>query len=216
MSHLISPSLLSANFLNLQRDLEMINESEADWLHLDVMDGVFVPNISFGFSVMNALKEVCKKPMEVHMMVVDPKKFIAEVAATGAHLMNIHYEACTHLHRTVAAIKDAGMKVGVTLSPHSPVCLLEDIIHDVDMVLLMSVNPGYGGQTFIHHTLEKTRQLRAMIDRKGLQTLIEIDGGVDYTNGKHLIEAGADILVAGSFVFESPDPCEVIRNLKHL
>lgn len=216
MSHLISPSLLSADFLNLQREIEMINESEADWLHLDIMDGIFVPNISFGFPILNSLKKVCKKPMDVHLMIMNPEKFIPQIAATGAYMMNIHYEACTHLHRTVAAIKDAGMKVGITLNPHSPICLLEDILQDVDMVLLMSVNPGYGGQKFIEHTLQKTRSLREMIDRKGLNTLIEVDGGVNDTNAKQLVEAGADVLVAGNFVFKAPNPSEVIRNLKRL
>lgn len=216
MSHLISPSLLSADFLNLQREIEMINESEADWLHLDIMDGIFVPNISFGFPILNSLKKVCKKPMDVHLMIMNPEKFIPQIAATGAYMMNIHYEACTHLHRTVAAIKDAGMKAGITLNPHSPICLLEDILQDVDMVLLMSVNPGYGGQKFIEHTLQKTRSLREMIDRKGLNTLIEVDGGVNDTNAKQLVEAGADVLVAGNFVFKAPNPSEVIRNLKRL
>ena len=172
MKHLIAPSLLSADFMNLQRDVEMINQSEADWLHLDIMDGVFVPNISFGFPVLEGLKNICQKPMDVHLMIVEPQKFIKEVAATGAYMMNVHYEACTHLHRTIAGIKEAGMKAGVTLNPHTPVCLLEDIIQDVDMVLLMSVNPGYGGQKFIEHSVEKTCQLREMIDRKCLQTLI--------------------------------------------
>lgn len=216
MSHLISPSLLSADFLNLQREIEMINESEADWLHLDIMDGIFVPNISFGFPILNSLKKVCKKQMDVHLMIMNPEKFIPQIAATGAYMMNIHYEACTHLHRTVAAIKDAGMKAGITLNPHSPICLLEDILQDVDMVLLMSVNPGYGGQKFIEHTLQKTRSLREMIDRKGLNTLIEVDGGVNDTNAKQLVEAGADVLVAGNFVFKAPNPSEVIRNLKRL
>ena len=216
MKHLIAPSLLSADFMNLQRDVEMINRSEADWLHLDIMDGVFVPNISFGFPVLEGLKAVCQKPMDVHLMIVEPQKFIKEVAATGAYMMNVHYEACTHLHRTVAAIKEAGMKAGVTLNPHTPVSLLEDIIQDVDMVLLMSVNPGYGGQKFIEHSVEKTKQLRAMIDRKGLNTLIEIDGGVNLATGKRLLDAGADILVAGSFVFKAPDPLQVIHELKTL
>ena len=216
MKHLIAPSLLSADFMNLQRDVEMINRSEADWLHLDIMDGVFVPNISFGFPVLEGLKAVCQKPMDVHLMIVEPQKFIKEVATTGAYMMNVHYEACTHLHRTVAAIKEAGMKAGVTLNPHTPVSLLEDIIQDVDMVLLMSVNPGYGGQKFIEHSVEKTKQLRAMIDRKGLDTLIEIDGGVNLATGKRLLDAGADILVAGSFVFKAPDPLQVIHELKTL
>lgn len=216
MKQLIAPSLLAADFMNLQRDVEMINQSEADWLHLDIMDGVFVPNISFGFPVLKGLKKICRKPMDVHLMIVEPHKFIREVAETGAYLMNVHYEACTHLHRTIAGIHEAGMKAGVTLNPHSPVSLLEDIVQDVDVVMLMSVNPGYGGQTFIEHTVEKTYQLREMIDRKGLNTLIEIDGGVNLETGKRLLEAGADVLVAGSFVFKAPDPNAIIKELKML
>lgn len=214
MNHKIAPSLLSADFLNLQRDVEMINNSDADWLHLDIMDGVFVPNISFGFPVLNALKDVCKKPMDVHLMIVEPQKFINEVAATGAYMMNVHYEACTHLNRTIAAIRETGMKAGVTLNPHTPVTLLEDIIQELDMVLLMSVNPGYGGQRFIEHSVEKVKELKKLIDRKGLSTLIEVDGGVNAETGKRLVEAGADVLVAGNYVFKSPDPVETIRQLK--
>ena len=214
MNHKIAPSLLSADFLNLQRDVEMINNSDADWLHLDIMDGVFVPNISFGFPVLNALKDVCKKPMDVHLMIVEPQKFINEVAATGAYMMNVHYEACTHLHRTIAAIREAGMKAGVTLNPHTPVSLLEDIIQELDMVLLMSVNPGYGGQRFIEHSVEKVKELKKLVDRKGLSTLIEVDGGVNAETGKRLVDAGADVLVAGNYVFKSPDPVETIRQLK--
>ncbi len=214
MNHKIAPSLLSADFLNLQRDVEMINNSDADWLHLDIMDGVFVPNISFGFPVLNALKDVCKKPMDVHLMIVEPQKFINEVAATGAYMMNVHYEACTHLHRTITAIREAGMKAGVTLNPHTPVSLLEDIIQELDMVLLMSVNPGYGGQRFIEHSVEKVKELKKLIDRKGLATLIEVDGGVNAETGKRLVDAGADVLVAGNYVFKSPDPVETIRQLK--
>lgn len=214
MNHKIAPSLLSADFLNLQRDVEMINNSDADWLHLDIMDGVFVPNISFGFPVLNALKDVCKKPMDVHLMIVEPQKFINEVAATGAYMMNVHYEACTHLHRTITAIKEAGMKAGVTLNPHTPVFLLEDIIQELDMVLLMSVNPGYGGQRFIEHSVEKVKELKKLVDRKGLSTLIEVDGGVNAETGKRLVDAGADVLVAGNYVFKSPDPVETIRQLK--
>lgn len=216
MKQLIAPSLLAADFMNLQRDVEMINQSEADWLHLDIMDGVFVPNISFGFPVLKGLKKICRKPMDVHLMIVEPHKFIREVAETGAYLMNVHYEACTHLHRTIAGIHEAGMKAGVTLNPHSPVSLLEDIVQDVEVVMLMSVNPGYGGQKFIEHTVEKTRQLREMIDRKGLNTLIEIDGGVNFETGKRLLDAGADVLVAGSFVFSAADPASVIKELKAL
>lgn len=208
--------MLSADFLNLQKDIEMVNNSEADWFHLDIMDGVFVPNISFGFPVLEAMKGMCKKPMDVHLMIVEPQKFIKEVADCGAYMMNVHYEACMHLHRTVSAIKEAGMKAGVTLNPHTPVCLLEDIIQDLDMVLLMSVNPGYGGQKFIEHAVDKTRCLKEMIRRKGLETLIEIDGGVTLQTAPELLDAGADILVAGSFVFKSPDPLRTIHELKAL
>ncbi len=216
MKHLIAPSLLSANFMNLRQDVEMINNSEADWLHLDIMDGVFVPNISFGFPVLAGLKNACTKKLDVHLMIVEPQKFIHEVASIGAYMMNVHYEACTHLHRTIGAIKEAGMKAGVTLNPHTPVSLLEDIIQDLDMVLLMSVNPGYGGQKFITHTLEKTKALKEMINRKGLDTLIEIDGGVNLQTGKQLIDAGADVLVAGSFVFKAQNPIQTIHELKSL
>lgn len=216
MKHLIAPSLLSANFMNLRQDVEMINNSEADWLHLDIMDGVFVPNISFGFPVLAGLKNACTKKLDVHLMIVEPQKFIHQVASIGAYMMNVHYEACTHLHRTIGAIKEAGMKAGVTLNPHTPVSLLEDIIQDLDMVLLMSVNPGYGGQKFITHTLEKTKALKEMINRKGLDTLIEIDGGVNLQTGKQLIDAGADVLVAGSFVFKAQDPIQTIHELKSL
>lgn len=216
MNHKIAPSLLAADFLHLQRDIEMINQSDADWLHLDIMDGVFVPNISFGFPILDALKSVCKKPMDVHLMIVEPQKFIPEVAATGAYMMNVHYEVCTHLHRTVAAIKEAGMKAAVTLNPHTPVSLLEDILQDLDMVLLMSVNPGYGGQKFIEHSVEKTARLKEMILSKGLNTLIEVDGGVNMQTAKRLLDVGADVLVAGSFVFNAPDPLRTIQELKAL
>ena len=216
MSHLISPSLLSANFLHLQRDVEMLNDSEADWLHLDVMDGVFVPNISFGFPIMNMLQDITDKPLDVHLMIVQPEKFIDEVAAMGAHIMNVHYEACTHLHRVVQAIKAKGMKAGVTLNPHTPVALLNDIIEELDMVLLMSVNPGFGGQKFIQNTLSKVDELKNLIIKKKANTLIEVDGGVDLNTGKLLVDAGADILVAGSFVFSSENPKERIHQLKML
>jgi ribulose-phosphate 3-epimerase len=216
MKQMIAPSLLAADFMHLKRDVEMVNQSEADWLHLDIMDGVFVPNISFGFSVLDALKEVSTKPLDVHLMIVEPQKFVHEVAATGAYMMNVHYEACVHLHRTVAAIKNAGMKVAVTLNPHTPVSLLEDILPDLDMVLLMSVNPGFGAQTFIEHSIEKTARLRNMIEEKGLQTLIQIDGGVNFETAGRLFAAGADVLVAGSFVFNSADPIQTIKDLKSL
>lgn len=194
----------------------MINQSEADWLHLDIMDGVFVPNISFGFPVLKAVKEICQKPMDAHLMIVKPHKYIKEFAEVGTYMMNVHYEACTHLHRTLGAIKEAGMKAGVTLNPHTPVCVLEDIVQDADMVLLMSVNPGYSGQKFIEHSVEKTARLREMIDRKGLNTLIQVDGGVNLETGKRLLEAGADVLVAGNFVFKSSDPLATIKSLKAL
>ena len=216
MSHLISPSLLSADFLHLQRDVEMLNNSEADWLHLDVMDGVFVPNISFGFPIMNLLKSITDKPLDVHLMIVQPEKFIDEVAAMGAHIMNVHYEACTHLHRVVQAIKAKGMKAGVTLNPHTPVALLKDIIQELDMVLLMSVNPGFGGQKFINNTLSKVEDMKNLILQKNANTLIEVDGGVDLETGKLLVDAGADVLVAGSFVFSSENPQERIHQLKML
>lgn len=216
MMHKIAPSLLAADFLNLQRDVEMINNSDADWLHMDIMDGVFVPNISFGFPILEAVKPICRKPMDVHLMIVEPQKFIPQVAASGAFMMNVHYEACAHLHRTVAAIKEAGMQAAVTLNPHTPISLLEDILQDLDMVLLMSVNPGYGGQKFIEHSVGKTARLKEMILGKGLNTLIEVDGGVNMETGKRLVDAGADVLVAGSFVFRSPDPLKTIRELKEL
>lgn len=214
METLISPSLLSADFLNLKADIEMINNSEADWLHLDIMDGVFVPNISFGFPVINAVAKACRKPLDVHLMIVHPENYISQVAATGAMMMNVHYEACTHLHRTVQQIHDAGMKAGVTLNPSTPVCMLEDIICDVDMVLLMSVNPGFGGQKFIPHTLEKTRQLRQLIERSGSHALIQVDGGVNGETAPLLVEAGADVLVSGNYVFKSDDPARTIHELK--
>jgi len=216
MKHKIAPSLLSADFLHLQKEVEMINNSDADWLHMDIMDGVFVPNISFGFPILEAVKPILKKPMDVHLMILQPEKFIHEVAAAGAYLMNIHYEASPHLHRTISAIKEAGMKAGVTLNPHSPISLLEDIIQDVDMVLLMSVNPGFGGQRFIEHSVEKTARLKDMITRKGLNTLIEVDGGVNMETAKRLLNAGADILVTGSFVFKSSDPMQTIKELKDI
>ncbi|MBQ4525898.1 MAG: ribulose-phosphate 3-epimerase [Bacteroidaceae bacterium] len=212
----IAPSLLAANFSNLQADMEMINRSEADWLHLDIMDGVFVPNISFGFPVLKHVARLCRKPLDVHLMIVSPEKFIPEVKALGAYMMNVHYEACPHLHRVVQQIKEAGMKVGVTLNPATPVMLLADIIRDVDMVLLMSVNPGFGGQQFIPHTLDKVRELRALIERTGSKALIEVDGGVNDDTAPQLAAAGADVLVAGSHVFKASNPEETIRSLKSL
>ena len=216
MNHLIAPSLLSADFAHLAADIEMINRSETDWLHLDIMDGVFVPNISFGFPVLKYVAELCKKPLDVHLMIVQPEKFIPEVKALGAMMMNVHYEACTHLHRVVGAIHDAGMKAGVTLNPSTPVCLLRDIICDVDMVLLMSVNPGFGGQKFIEHTVDKVRELRQLITESGSQALIQVDGGVNLDTGRRLVEAGADVLVAGNSVFKASDPVAMIHELKGL
>ena len=213
---IVSPSLLSADFGHLADDIAMLNRSEADWYHLDVMDGVFVPNISFGFPVMEAMAKLATKPLDVHLMIVQPEKFVTQVADLGAKIMNVHYEACTHLHRTVQQIKAAGMMAGVTLNPHTPVLLLEDIIGDLDLVMLMSVNPGFGGQKFIEHTVEKTRRLKQLIQANGASTLIEIDGGVNRTTGKLLADAGADVLVAGSAVFKAQDPEEEIRALKHL
>lgn len=213
---LVSPSLLSADFGHLQRDLEMLNQSEADWYHLDVMDGVFVPNISFGFPVMEAMATHATKPLDVHLMIVQPEKFIKEVKALGAKVMNVHYEACTHLHRVVQQIKAEGMMAGVTLNPHTPVSCLEEIIGDLDLVMLMSVNPGFGGQKFIEHTLDKTVRLRELIDRRQSKALIEIDGGVNRTTGAALVKAGADVLVAGSAVFKAADPAAEIKALKSL
>lgn len=214
MSILISPSLLSADFLHLEKDLEMINQSEADWLHLDIMDGVFVPNISFGFPVIDAVAKVCKKPLDVHLMIVQPERYVERVAKTGAMMMNVHYEACTHLHRTIQEIHAAGMKAGVTLNPSTPVSVLEDIIGDVDMVLLMSVNPGFGGQKFIPNTTAKLKRLRKLIDESGSKAIIQIDGGVTDVTAPLLVEAGADCLVSGSYIFKQADPIATIKGLK--
>lgn len=216
MKTIISPSLLSANFLDLRKEVEMINRSEADWLHIDVMDGVFVPNISYGFPIMNAVGKICKKPLDVHLMIVRPENYIKQVADSGAFMMNVHYEACTHLHRTVQAIHDAGMKAGVTLNPSTPVCMLEDIICDVDMALLMGVNPGFGGQKFIENTINKVKTLRQLIDSKGSKALIQVDGGVQADTAPRLVEAGADVLVSGSYVFKASDPVATIHDLKQL
>lgn len=213
---LVSPSLLSADFGHLDRDVEMLNRSQCDWFHLDVMDGVFVPNISFGFPVMQAMAKHAEKPLDVHLMIVEPQKFVNEVKALGAKIMNVHYEACTHLHRVVGQIHDAGMMAGVTLNPATPVSVLEDIITDVDMVLLMSVNPGFGGQKFIPGIVEKCRRLRALIERTGSKAIIQIDGGVNRETAPLLAEAGADCLVAGSAVFKAASPEEEIAYLKNL
>ena len=216
MSTLLSPSLLAANFLDLRSDVEMINNSEADWLHLDIMDGMFVPNISFGFPVIEAVAKICKKPLDVHYMIEKPERYIAQTARIGAMMMNVHYEASTHIHRTIQEIHDAGMKAGVTLNPSSPVWLLEDIITDVDMVLLMSVNPGFGGQKFIENTIRKVKDLRMMITESGSKALIEVDGGVQGETAPRLVEAGVDVLVSGSYVFKSSDPYQTIHDLKSL
>lgn len=213
---IVSPSLLAADFGNLSRDIEMLNHSECDWFHLDVMDGVFVPNISFGFPVMEAMAKATSKPLDVHLMIVEPQKFIPEVKALGARIMNVHYEACTHLHRVIQQIKDAGMMAGVTLNPHTPVALLEEIITELDLVMLMSVNPGFGGQKFIPQTVDKVRKLRRLIDESGSRALIEVDGGVNQQTGKLLADAGVDALVAGSAVFRAADPAAEILALKNL
>lgn len=212
----VSPSLLSADFARLGKDIEMINKSEADYLHLDIMDGVFVPNISFGFPVIESIKDLCKKPLDVHLMIVEPGKFVSRFAKAGASIINVHYETCPHLHRTIQSIKNEGVKAAVTLNPHTPVCLLQDIVRDVDMVLLMSVNPGFGGQKFIEGCLDKVSELKELILRKNSQAEIEVDGGVNLETGKALVERGADVLVAGNYVFKSPDPVAAIAALKRV
>jgi ribulose-phosphate 3-epimerase len=214
MSHKIAPSVLAADFANIQRDFEMINNSEADWFHIDIMDGVFVPNISFGMPVMAAMKKHAQKPLDVHLMIVNPDQYISTFKKIGADILTVHYEACPHLHRTIQAIKNEDMKAGVALNPHTPVHLLSDIIKDIDLVCIMSVNPGFGGQSFIENTFDKVKELKSLIINKGANTLIEIDGGVNSHNARSLINAGADVLVAGSFVFKSENPINTIKNLK--
>lgn len=216
MQTIISPSLLSADFTNLKADIEMVNKSEADWFHLDIMDGVFVPNISYGLPVVQQINKIAEKPLDVHLMIIDPDRYVEAFQKAGADYLTVHYEACTHLHRTVQNIKQHGMKAGVSLNPHTPVSVLEDIIQDLDLVLLMSVNPGFGGQSFIENTYNKVKQLKSMIAEKNANSIIEVDGGVNLETGKKLLEAGANALVAGSFVFGADDPTHTISNLKNL
>ena len=216
MPHIVAPSVLSANFANLQADIEIINNSEADWFHVDVMDGVFVPNISFGFPVLKSLQKLAKKPLDVHLMIVDPDRFTQAFKDTGAEILTVHYEACNHLHRSVQNIKNLGMKAGVAINPHTPIQLLEDIITDIDLVCVMSVNPGFGGQKFIENTFEKVKKLRSLISEKKSTALIEIYGGVDLHNYKKLIECGANVLVAGNTVFGSANPTQTIGQLKQI
>ncbi len=216
MKHLIAPSILSADFANLSKDIEMINLSQADWFHVDIMDGVFVPNISIGFPVIEAIKRYAQKPLDVHLMIVNPDLYIKRFAQAGANILTVHYEACSHLHRTIQSIKSENMKAGVVLNPHSPISLLEDIVADCDLVLLMSVNPGFGGQKFIEQTYSKIEKLKNIIIQKNAQTLIEIDGGVDISNAKKLVDCGADVLVAGNAVFKAPSPTDAILSLKNV
>ncbi|WP_297891681.1 ribulose-phosphate 3-epimerase [uncultured Capnocytophaga sp.] len=213
---ILAPSLLAADFGNLQQAIEMVNASEADWFHIDIMDGVFVPNISYGMPVLSVIQKHATKPLDVHLMIVDPDRYISTFAKLGSDILTVHYEACTHLHRTLQAIKAEGMKAGVALNPHTPVSVLEDIIQDVDVLLLMSVNPGFGGQSFIENTYKKVRQAKTLIEQAGASPLIEIDGGVSLKNAKALVEAGADALVAGSFVFNAANPTQTIADLKHI
>jgi ribulose-phosphate 3-epimerase len=216
MKHLIAPSILSADFANLQSDIEMINQSEADWFHVDVMDGVFVPNISFGFPVITAIKHHAKKPLDVHLMIVDPDRYLQQFKDAGAAILTVHYEACTHLHRTIAAIHELGMKAGVAINPHTPVSVLEDILPQIDLVCIMSVNPGFGGQKFIENTYQKITKLRTLAKQLNTEVLIEIDGGVGHQNALALIKAGADVLVAGNAVFGAQNPMEMITELKKI